>query len=116
MIFLPENDHGFVQLEKNDTKRSTKFQIYNTSDGSVLPGCDNIEPGKLENIFVSPLDKNTIFLTNSTRRMVHLIDVKRSFQSSLHLDPGANNCQISKTNIFLSARFDFQRETAKRMC
>lgn len=57
-----------------------KFQVYNCLDGSILPGCENIQPGKHEKIMVFPSNKDYVFLVNYSRRVVQLVHLHRSFK------------------------------------
>ncbi|CAD7947262.1 unnamed protein product [Amoebophrya sp. A25] len=62
---------------------STRFLVFNTADGSILPGCENVSSlprYQLDRLFVSPLDKDRVFLCNSTRRVAQLSRIARRFK------------------------------------
>ncbi|CAD7935748.1 unnamed protein product [Amoebophrya sp. A120] len=68
-------------LGKSST--ATKLLIYSTADGSLLPGCENVtalQRYQVDRLFVSPLDKDRVFLCNSARRVCQLVRIARRFK------------------------------------
>ena len=60
--------------------------MYNTVDGSLLPGCENVTSlarYQLDRLFVSPIDKDRVYVCNSARRVAQLVRIARRFKRYL---------------------------------
>lgn len=56
------------------------FQVYTTTDGSILPGCEQILPAvPCTQIFPHPSNKDVLFLCNGSRCFAQLVTITRSF-------------------------------------
>eukprot|EP00391_Amoebophrya_sp_Ameob2_P006024 CAMPEP_0178994128 /NCGR_PEP_ID=MMETSP0795-20121207/7102_1 /TAXON_ID=88552 /ORGANISM="Amoebophrya sp., Strain Ameob2" /LENGTH=1787 /DNA_ID=CAMNT_0020686295 /DNA_START=224 /DNA_END=5589 /DNA_ORIENTATION=+ len=71
-------------LGKSST--ATRLLVYNTVDGSLLPGCENVTSlarYQLDRLFVSPIDKDRVYVCNSARRVAQLVRIARRFKRYL---------------------------------
>ena len=65
------------------SKASTnvRFLVYNTIDGSLLPGCEAVQPPlAMDRLVPNPQNKDAVFLCNDARRLCHLVTLSRKFK------------------------------------